>query len=359
MRRVGAASLGIAIVVSVCAFSGAPVGASSPTAPNPHRRSVDGTQAFMRAAGRGTHGRVGLPSWNGSFSQGGTIYPYTMLGTDPSAGSDTTTLRVDIVPVSLTFDDGGITLNGRDMVSNVLASPLFERATYRSGHTQYADAMQRAEFWNDVQTKSRGYHVLLDRPRVLSTLQIEVPAGSGSAVNTPNGPRGVVTTPFLLTLLPRVSDFYDPGAVLVFLVKDVSGDTFLGFHFSFTPPGKAFAQTLIFAGAFTPGIVTNIAHSDVYVLSHEVAEWMNDPYLSNTVPQWVIPGEGTCFSNILEVGDPVEFLPNDSFAVTIQKQVFHVTDVAGVSWFAHDVPSHELGGAYSYNGTLNTFSTLC
>ena len=359
MRRIGTASLGVVIVVSVCTFSAARVGASNPTTPNPRPRSVDGTQAIMKAAGRRARGLTGLPSWNGSFSLGGTTYPYTMLGTDPSAGSKTTRLHVDIVPVSLTFDDGGITLNGHDMVSSVLASPLFHRATYRSGHTQYADAMQRAEFWNDVQTKSRGYHVLLARPKVFPTVQIEVPAGSGSAVETPNGPSGVVTTTFLLTLLPRVSDFYDPGAVLVFLVKDVSGDTFLGFHFSFTPPGKTIAQTLIFAGAFTPGVVTDAAHSDVYVLSHEVAEWINDPYVNNTVPQWVVPGEGICFSNTLEVGDPVEFLANDSFTVTIRKQIFHVTDVAGVSWFAHDVPSHELGGAYSYNGTLHTFSTTC
>jgi hypothetical protein len=38
---------------------------------------------------------------------------------------------------------------------------------------------------------------------------------------------------------------------------------------------------------------------------------------------------------------------------------YHVTDAAGISWFAHDVPSRELGGAYSYNGNLTTFNTLC
>jgi hypothetical protein len=355
MRRIGAASLGVIIVVSLCALNTANAAARSPRP----TKSVDGTQAMLKAAGRPAKVHAGLRSWNGSFSLGGTTYPYTMLGTDPAAGSKTTRLRVDIIPLSLTFDDGGITLDATDTVKSVLASPLFHRATYRSGHTQYADAMQRAEFWNDVSTKSRGYHVLLAKPKVLPTVPIEVPAGSGSAVTNPLGPSGVVTTGFLLKLLPRVSEFYDPGAVLMFLTKDVSGDTFLGFHFSYTPPGDSIAQTLIFAGIFTPGVVTDTVHSDVYVLSHEVAEWINDPYVNNTVPQWVVPGENTCFSNILEVGDPVEFLPNDSFPVTIRKRVFHVTDVAGVSWFAHDVPSHELGGAYSYNGTLSSFSTLC
>ena len=359
MRRIAAGIIGVAVVVSLCALTGVRVGASSPTAQNPRPRRVDGTQAIINALGRPAPTVSGLPSWNGSFSFGGSNYPYTMLGTDPSAGSRTTTLRMDLIPLRLTFDDGGITLDGNDTVSDVMASPIFQRAAYRSGQAQYADAMQRAEFWNDVQTRSRGYHVLVAHPKVFPSVPIEVPAGSGFAVDTANGPSGVVTTPFLASLLPRVSDFYDPGAVLVFLTKDVTGDTFLGFHFVFTPPGKSVAQTLIFSGVFTPGIVTDAAHSDVYVLSHEVAEWINDPYVSNVVPQWVNPGDGTCFSNLLEVGDPVEFLPNDSFEVTTGNHLFHVTDVAGVSWFAHDAPSHELGGAYSYNGTLNTFSNLC
>jgi hypothetical protein len=139
----------------------------------------------------------------------------------------------------------------------------------------------------------------------------------------------------------------------------VTGDNFLGFHFAFTPSGQSVPQTLIFTGVFTPNVVTAPAHSDVYVLSHEVAEWINDPYLGNVVPQWTDPASGACFSNLLEVGDPVEFLPNDGFEVTTRGRTYHVTDVAGLSWFAHDIPSRELGGAYSYNGTLTTFSGLC
>ena len=90
---------------------------------------------------------------------------------------------------------------------------------------------------------------------------------------------------------------------------------------------------------------------------------MDDPFLNNVVPQWVQPGTGQCFSNLLEVGDPVEALPTPGFAVVVrhehERRTYHVTDVAGLSWFAHDVPSTELGGAYSYHGLLSTFSALC
>jgi len=258
----------------------------------------------------------------------------------------------------LTFD-GGITLDGSDVVKDIKHSPIFEPAEYRSGRTQYGDAMQRASFWSDVRTMSPRYHVLLSHPRVLPTLSLQVPTGSGSAFTTPAGPAGMVTTGYLLSLAPRLADFYDPSSLLIIVTKDVAGDSFLGFHFSFTPGGKTVPMTLIFTGYFTSGALVGPAESDAYVLSHEVAEWINDPYVANFVPPWRDPASGVCFNNLLEVGDPVEFLPNPSFTVRTDGRTYHVTDTAGISWFAHDVPSRELGGAYSYNANLTTFSTLC
>src|ERR1700687_3865284 len=39
-----------------------------------------------------------LPTWTGSFTYKGTKYPFTMIGTDPSKGSATTTLSMVIIP---------------------------------------------------------------------------------------------------------------------------------------------------------------------------------------------------------------------------------------------------------------------
>jgi hypothetical protein len=354
----------IALACATLAVGGAPIGAA---AEKPLR--VDGTSSFLqaaRAAGLApatsalpAKRAAGLTSWSGSFTRNGTTWPYTMLGTDPAAGSKTTKLRMRILPLRLTFDDGGATLDGTETVHDVLRSPIFKRASYRSGNTQYADAMQRAQFWDRVQTSSRRYHVLLTPPKVLPTLTLQVPADGGNSFETANGPAGLVKTSYLVTLLPLLENYTEPNSVLTVVVKDVTGEGFLGFHFSYTLAGTSIRQTVIFTGVFTPSVVVPPAIADVYVLSHEVAEWINDPYLNNIVPAWQDPSSGTCFSNLLEVGDPVEFLPGHSFEVAIKGHVFHLTDVAGLSWFAHDVPSHELGGAYSYDGNLTTFSADC
>jgi hypothetical protein len=90
-----------------------------------------------------------------------------------------------------------------------------------------------------------------------------------------------------------------------------------------------------------------------------VQEWINDPYVTNFVPPWRDPASGDCFNDLLEVADPVEFFPTPSFLARSAGRDYHVTDVAGISWFAHDVPSRELGGTYSYDANLTTFSALC
>jgi hypothetical protein len=322
-------------------------------------RLADAFQSHAARVRAVRHGAIGLPTWTGSFASSGNAYPYTMVGTDPAAGSATTRIPTEILPLRLTFS-GGITLDGTDTVQGIHLSPIFKMADYRSGRSQYGDAMQRASFWDKVSTVSPGYHVLLSQPKVLDTVSIDVPPTGGSAIQTPHGPEGTVTTAFLTTLLPQLADYYDPGALLIIVVKDVRGEDFLGFHFSFTPPGRTAPMTFIFTGYFTPGVVVAADRADTYVLSHEVQEWINDPYVTNTVPDWIAPGNGpACFNNILEVGDAVEFLPTASFPVRSAGRTYHVTDVAGISWFAHDVPSRELGGAYSYAGNLTTFNTLC
>jgi hypothetical protein len=340
----------------------AAAGAAHPVTPrgvdDPSSALADALQSRSSRESAVRRGATALPTWTGSFQSTGTTYGYTMVGSNPAAGSATTNVGVRILPLRLTFD-GGITLDGTDVVRDIEHSPIFKDAKYRSGDTEYGDAMQRASFWDDVQTKSPRYHVLLSKPKVLPTLSLQVPKGSGSAFETSHGPAGTVTSPFVFSLAPRLSDFYDPSSLLIVVVKDVSGDSFLGFHFALTPAGRSIPMTFIWAGYFTPNVVVGPAKSDTYVLSHEVAEWINDPYLTNRVPPWRDPAGGTCFNNLLEVGDPVEFLPNPSFTVRTNGRTYHVTDVAGISWFAHDVPSREIGGAYSYAGNLKTFSALC
>jgi hypothetical protein len=41
---------------------------------------------------------------------------------------------------------------------------------------------------------------------------------------------------------------------------------------------------------------------DIHALSHEVAEWLNDPFINNVVPPYT-NGEGTGCDTIMETGD--------------------------------------------------------
>jgi len=349
------------VIIAICAICalaspGDAIAANSTT----RRSDRDVINTLRNKAGKQRDRRhaTALPTWNGSFKSANSTIPYTMVGTNPALGSATTRIPVRIAPLRLTFSDG-VTLDGTDKVPEVVHSPVFAAADYRSGHTQYGDAMQRASFWKYVGTTSPQYHVLLDQPHVLPTTDVYVPPSGGHAFQTANGPAGVVNTSFLLTLLPRLDAFYQPGSLLVLLVKDVEGDSFLGFHFSYVPPGRTEPLTFIWTGEFNPNVITSPETSDSYVLSHEVTEWINDPFVDNVVPSWRDPASNTCFNNLLETGDPVEFLPHPSFMVRANGRDYHVTDAAGISWFAHDTPSWELGGKYSYNGLLTAPNVLC
>ena len=360
-----ARNLIIALVIAVVVAAPALPATATPqpkssTKNNNQRSDRDVITALRNKAGKQRNRRhaTALPTWSSSFTSNGNTIPYTMVGTDPALGSATTRIPVRIAPLRLTFSDG-VTLDGTDVVKEVVHSPAFKDADYRSGHTQYGDAMQRASFWKYVGTTSPNYHVLLDQPQVLPTTAIDVPADGGHSFQTPNGPAGVVNTSFLLSLLGRLDDFYQPQSLLILLVKDVEGDSFLGFHFSYTPPGRTEPLTFIWTGEFTPDVITRPDLSDSYVLSHEVTEWINDPYVDNIVPDWRDPASNTCFNNLLETADPVEFLPVPSFVVRTNGRDYHVTDAAGISWFAHDAPSWQLGGAYSYLGLLTTPNALC
>jgi hypothetical protein len=89
---------------------------------------------------------------------------------------------------------------------------------------------------------------------------------------------------------------------------------------------------------------------DITALSHEIAEWYSDPFLSNVVPSWALPGSKVCTANILEVGDPIEAFHRMSFAVMLDGTVYHPQDAVLFSWFARQAPSIGIKGRYSYRG---------
>src|SRR6266700_4008654 len=163
------------------------------------RQLASGTAKFrsLHSEGASPHSEPqALPHWTGSFSVNGNsanragdrqTYSYTMVGTDPSRGSATTTIRTILVPLRAQFADGTVfdassyptqPLN-TSAVNNLLNSPQFKPSPVYAGstnlgNTQYADAIQRGSFWDIVSRKAPNYHVLL-KPEVYATQTLVVP----------------------------------------------------------------------------------------------------------------------------------------------------------------------------------------
>lgn len=79
---------------------------------------------------------------------------------------------------------------------------------------------------------------------------------------------------------------------------------------------------------------------DLFDISHEVAERTNDPYATNQVPNWTMPGTSNCVSpGLMGVADATEGLTQPAFKVLSHGVTYTLTDVAGISWFTDRNPS--------------------
>ena len=307
---------------------------------------------------------VSISTWSSSFDYQGQNYPYTMVGQDPTKGSSITVVPTIIVPVKLTLADGTV-YNGEDKVDPTIQSPIFQSAQFASGDTQYGDAIQRAEFWRYVSAPGMFYHVWLSRPIVYPTLSLSVPADMGQSLHLKTGHVVAgVDFDYLDTQFENYMTAYQisPRTLPIFLSANtlgtLQGGTICcigGYHSIMPNADNTAVQTYIYAEysdfpLFTsnPTVFTNTD-----ALSHEIAEWYNDPFVDNVVPAWSVPSEPQygC-TNILEVGDPlvgVGFFIGD----------YHLQDEAFFSWFARQSPSIGIDGRYTYLGTFTTVSPPC
>jgi hypothetical protein len=356
-----AMSAAVALLTGASAVQAAPTGTPAPPSP------VGGHAMFtVYSWGRPSpRAAAGVPTWSGSFTFNATKYTYEMVGTNPAAGSKTTTVPTVILPLKVVMADG-VVLNGSPLAGDLMASPIFSKAAFTSGTTQLADAMTRAEFWTTVSGSAPNYHLLLGAPKVRPVVTIKVPAADGTGELSNGIPFAEISYNWWTTRLQNIITAHSFSAKTLPLV--ISGSTFLytnntpsdccvyGYHGSYNSASGA--NTYAYANWIAAGLISN-GSADVYTMSHEVSEWANDPYVNNTVPAWDQPDGATCFSSLLEVGDPVEAMPQPWYAIQVGSTTFHPSDIAGVSWFAHTSPSTEQNGLYSYEGYLTAPSTLC
>jgi hypothetical protein len=134
--------------------------------------------------------------------------------------------------------------------------------------------------------------------------------------------------------------------------SDIKKCCVLGFHTSFDVGQLAqlkFVQTFIWASWVDQGIMgTSLA--DVTPMSHEISEWMNNPFGSNLVPEWQVPNSNTCQSN-LETGDPLATMPNAGYPVLIDGFTYHPQSEALMQWFQRSAASDAIEGAFSFPDT--------
>jgi len=349
----------------------------------------------------------------------GITYGYNMVGSNPysCAGSAcSTTIQVDITPIIVNI--AGRTFSGNDVLAATLASPQF--ATNDYGSTPFAtagaanlprgaggalsqndagnllqleDATMRAQF----NKTGSSYHLIL-HPNVLPAVTINVPQNQGTLLQSG---RGVVFADIdigwwsaQINNLEQSADathlpVYLTNNVFLFEGKNVLNCCVLGYHGtrasgngggSNNSNGNAVVQTFAWASYVQPGLYsrpnggTDWALQDIHALSHEIAEWGDDPFVNNTVEPWLTPTapQYGC-TGILETGDPVVAIgfalgtntfeqgPNPNGTQSADGY-YHPEDETLLPWFMRLNPNNVseqvqggTSGRYTLMGSLNPY----
>lgn len=241
------------------------------------------------------------------------------------------------------------------------------------GVTQYLDAFQRAELAYVVPN----HHTYLSA-QAYPTLTVSVSApgggnntatvqdvsgqcGSNGSVN-PKDKLAIIDSQTIDDMLRNYISAHgiQPSQLAFFLLYNsqirstTSGDLWVGYHSmmdgTLSLPGHTYA-----IAEFEGRASANRA--DVSVISHEIAEWANDPSGVNPMPAWGNIGQVSGCQSNLEVGDPLNGILAPS--ITLNGFTYHFQELAFLSWFVGDHPSQGAGGKYSSNGTFTGYAQPC
>jgi hypothetical protein len=129
----------------------------------------------------------------------------------------------------------------------------------------------------------------------------------------------------------------------------------LGFHDALLAPSGSGVggQTYIYTWYPPHRLFGIYGQGDTAVLSHEVAEWLMDPFLLNSTPGWNMPWLQTdqcnsqAFNDALEVSDVLALSKPDSIISLPGTHTYHVQDSVFLDFFTRQSPSRSVNGYYS------------
>jgi hypothetical protein len=343
----------------------------------------------MTAQAQATSGAT-IPLWSHIATTAGTHYTYQMVGHSPFVAqtNQTTDIRAVIIPIAFTFTSFGNTVFDPSQADHTCspagtavaltkASPIFNAIngniwSTSVGTGEYVDLFQRANY--NTQTNPSGvnpnYHTNLTYSQA-AKISINVTGGDVVAgtcgniglLDINNWDNYIQTTifPALAAQSPQVGT---PRMLPIFLLYNVvlfngseSNCCILGYHSAFNDPSYANAFHTYSSVEFD----TNRAFTgvmDISAMSHEIAEWMDDPSGTNPTPSWGNIGQVSGCQANLEVGDPLSGTLSQIYMAS-NGYTYHVQDLAFTSWFYRQKPSTGVNGWFSFLGTFITPSAPC
>lgn len=308
-------------------------------------------------------------------------YTYVMAGKNPAkkVADPAATVKMELVPLIMKFSNGDTwdptktdsCDTGASPLARVQNSPLVVKQNVTWGGTsigkvQLTDAFQRAEFWKDAKPGgiNPGYNVNMSWTTV-SPVTVNVPAADAVTRSTDcgNGLLGEADLDWLESyvqskVIPSLG--IGPRTIPVLLLHnfvEYIGSTSdcceLGYHAAYTT--SAGVQTYAL-GVYNNSDAFGSSIIDISTLTHELAEWQNDPYWTNPTPPWGHTGQVSGCQSTLEVGDPLSWtVYTDRF----DRFTYHPQELAFFSWFYHQSPSQGVNGWYSDQDTFTKYAAKC
>jgi len=321
--------------------------------------------------GGGGGGTLTVPYWESTLVSplDNQTYKMSMVGSSPFAATPTAT-TITYVPIILratvsrrVYDPTQPACDDATPISQrFFNSPLFQTTTFNSNGTaitdQLASAFQQASFWSYVGGK--GYGVRLQTSVQPIVVDVSM-SGQTYNVTCSNGKKitlaAVSINTFDATIQSVIAKYSTPDKLPIVLtyniVESQNGQCcILGYHSAVAVTGGV--QTYATGAYVDHGIFTGT--DDISVWSHEITEWLDDPFVQAAVagggaddatPAWGHIGQVSGCQGNLEVGDPLS--GTEAALAGTGSFTYHMQDLAYYDWF-YRTPSHGTGGRYSFLG---------